>query len=193
MEVDPRIVREAEECYGPPLEAFVAQELLPWEFDLIARVCGDTRFHDVTVFVYRGDDLALIHKPKEPLGAYWAPAGGLEPGESMADGVRREVYEETGLDVGVERYALRLRALFSSEGRERPWTSHVFVARHRSGELDPVDRHEIESAVWCTLARFKDEVAPVLRSAGWGRYTYRLQLASLMFPELGLMPPPSAR
>ena len=104
----------------------------------------------------------------------------------MVDGVRREVYEETGLDVDVERYALRLGALFTSEGRERPWTSHVFVARHRSGELDPVDRHEIESAAWCTLARFRDEVAPVLRAAGWGRYAYRLHMASLVFPDLGL-------
>jgi ADP-ribose pyrophosphatase YjhB (NUDIX family) len=185
--VDARIVRDAEVSYGPPREAFIAQELLPWEFDLITRVCGTTRHHDVTVFAFRDDQVALIHKPSEPVGAYWAPAGGLEAGESMADGVRRETHEETGLDVEVQRYALRLLALFTSEGRERPWTSHVFLARVRAGELDPIDRREIESATWCTLARFRDDVAPVLRAAGWGRYAYRLHMASLVFPDLGLV------
>jgi ADP-ribose pyrophosphatase YjhB (NUDIX family) len=186
VEVDAGIIRVAEAACGRPLEARVVQEILPWEFDLIARVCSETRYHDVTVFAFRGDEAALIHKPSDPVGAYWAPAGGLESGESMIEGVRREVHEETGLEIEVERYALRLDALFTSEGRDRPWTSHVFVARYKAGELDPVDRHEVESAIWCTLARFRDEVAPILRAAGWGRYAYRLHMASLVFPDLGL-------
>ena len=186
MDLDPAVVRAAETCCGRPLEARVSQEILPWEFDLIARVCGDTRYHDVTVFVFRDDEVALIHKRSEPAGAYWAPAGGLESGETMVDAVRREAREETGLDVEVERYALRLKALFTSEGRERPWTSHVFLARYRSGDLDPIDRHEVESATWCTLARFRDAVAPVLRATGWGRHAYRLHMTSLLFPDLGV-------
>ena len=73
-------VRVARERYGVPRDVAVEQEILPWEMDLIERVCGDTRFHDVTIFILRGEEMALIHKPSEPPGAFWAPTGGLSPG-----------------------------------------------------------------------------------------------------------------
>lgn len=42
----------------------------------------------------------LIRRSKPPAAGVWHPPGGrLEPGESLADTCRREVYEETGLMV----------------------------------------------------------------------------------------------
>ena len=154
--------------------------------DLIERICGDRRFHDVTVFVKRDDSLALVHKPSEPAGAFWAPGGGIEDDESLAEGVRREVWEETGLEVEPERYLLRLSAVFAHGGRTRPWTSHVFLARHVAGDPQPVDTREVERAEWVSVERFRGEVAPVLRSSGWGRYAYRLWMAAMVFEELQL-------
>ncbi len=186
MDLAPPLLRAAEELYGLPRGASLSQEIAGWEMDLIDRVCGERRFHDVTVFVLSEGALALVHKPSDPEGAFWAPGGGLDEGETLADGVRREVWEETGLTVEPQRYVLRLNVLFSSGGRSRPWTSHVFLARPVGGALGPIDTREVERAEWVGLGRFRDEVAPILRRSGWGRYEYRLAMAGMVFEELGL-------
>lgn len=181
-------VRLARERYGVPRDIPVEQEILPWEMDLIERVCGDTRFHDVTIFILRGQEMALIHKPSEPPGAFWAPTGGLFPGEGLADGVRREAWEETGLQVEPSSYALRMQALFTCGTRRRPWTSHVFLADHVSGEPDPIDTVEVESAAWVSFDGFREQVAPVLLDSGWGRFRYRLMISERLYQMLGLPP-----
>jgi ADP-ribose pyrophosphatase YjhB (NUDIX family) len=42
----------------------------------------------------------LVERGKEPLKGYWSIPGGIvETGEKLVEGIRREVAEETGLDV----------------------------------------------------------------------------------------------
>ena len=185
VDVDPALVTAAEGSFGRPHGLLLVQELRPWELDLIESVCGDRRFHDVTVFIRHGDDLALIRKPDEPAGAYWAPAGGLEAGERLEEAARREVWEETGLEVAIERYVLRVRVHFLADIRCRPWTSHVFLASARDRDLCPQDRHEVEAAAWVPVDRFWQGVAPVLAQSGWGRFAYRLRLADAFYTQLG--------
>lgn len=165
------------------MEIFREQPLCSWELDLIERICGDRRFHDVTVFVRRGRDLAVVRKASEPAGIFWVPAGGVGPGESLIEGAQREVYEETGLDVRVVRYLLRVRAVFSVGERRRPWISHVLLADHLSGEPDPVDRKEVESSRWYSAEGFMAEVVPLLTASGFGRFAYRAWLAGLVIPR----------
>jgi 8-oxo-dGTP diphosphatase len=44
----------------------------------------------------------LIRRGSEPLKGQWSlPGGGLETGEKLEDGLRREVREETGLEVDI--------------------------------------------------------------------------------------------
>lgn len=48
--------------------------------------------------VVRGGDVLLIRRGREPLlGAWSLPGGALELGETTAEGVVREVFEETGV------------------------------------------------------------------------------------------------
>ena len=88
-----------------------------------------------------GRVLLVKHKPER--GGYWqgkwiCPGGSLELGETMEDGARREVKEETGLDIDVRKLLLPFERIVH-EGRKT--TLHViyidFIARVVGGEFMP--------------------------------------------------------
>ncbi len=54
----------------------------------------------VGALIFQRGRILMAQRGKEPMKGFWSlPGGLLELGESLADGVRREVREETGLDV----------------------------------------------------------------------------------------------
>ena len=53
----------------------------------------------------RDESILLVQRGRPPDAGRWSvPGGRVEPGERVADAVVREVREETGLDVTVERF-----------------------------------------------------------------------------------------
>jgi 8-oxo-dGTP diphosphatase len=73
----------------------------------------------VAAVVVHGADILLIQRGREPmLGAWSLPGGVLEVGETTAEGVAREVWEETGLKVRpVEMIATLDRIVRDDAGR----------------------------------------------------------------------------
>lgn len=56
----------------------------------------------VGAVILKDDAVLLVERGREPLKGYWSlPGGVLEVGERIEDAVRREVAEETGLEVRV--------------------------------------------------------------------------------------------
>ncbi|MBW4027553.1 MAG: NUDIX hydrolase [Acidobacteria bacterium] len=54
----------------------------------------------VAAAVIRGEEVLLLRRGQEPLKGHWSlPGGLLEVGETLRDGVCREVLEETGLTI----------------------------------------------------------------------------------------------
>ena len=54
----------------------------------------------VGAILFDGDRILMAQRGKPPLQGWWSlPGGALETGESLADAVRREVREETGLEI----------------------------------------------------------------------------------------------
>jgi 8-oxo-dGTP diphosphatase len=54
----------------------------------------------VGALIFDRGRILLVERGKEPLKGYWSlPGGVLEIGEALEEGVRREVREETGLEV----------------------------------------------------------------------------------------------
>ncbi|MBC7340095.1 MAG: NUDIX hydrolase [Firmicutes bacterium] len=182
--------------------------------DMVLASRRDGRAHDVTCFIV--DDrgrVAVIRKHFHPPGVWRAPSGGVHAGEDPEEGIRREMREETGLDVRLARYLLRIDATFvSGEGdgrREQAWVSHVFAARPASpgpeaGEiapgpegkeaaeiaLDPEDREEIACARWVTIDELQGPIRQALLDTGRGLFRYRVLLTDLAVAALAEMEPP---
>jgi ADP-ribose pyrophosphatase YjhB (NUDIX family) len=54
----------------------------------------------VGALILRRDRILMAQRGKQPLKGWWSlPGGALETGEALADAVRREVREETGLEI----------------------------------------------------------------------------------------------
>lgn len=95
----------------------------------------------VIVAVSRGDRLLLARARRFPPGFYSVLAGFVEPGETLEECVRREVQEETGIEVANIRY-------FGSQPWPFPHSLMIaFTAEHRAGEI-AVDRSELVDAGW---------------------------------------------
>ncbi len=71
--------------------------------------------------VIRDDRVLLIRRGTEPLKGAWSiPGGTLELGETLVEGVRRELREETGLDVRVGELIEAFERVFrDGDGRPR--------------------------------------------------------------------------
>ncbi|MBW3623837.1 MAG: NUDIX hydrolase [Armatimonadetes bacterium] len=89
----------------------------------------------VGVLLYReGRVLAVRHAHEDPQKEYWVlPGGGLEPDESPAEGACREIWEETGLNVRVDRLAYVHDQAYRGE---RQLTLY-FLCSIESGEMQP--------------------------------------------------------
>ena len=68
----------------------------------MAREYPDAPVAGVGGVVIRGDEVLLVRRAHAPRQGEWSlPGGHLELGESLAEAVRREVLEETGVEVEV--------------------------------------------------------------------------------------------
>ncbi|MBI4479180.1 MAG: NUDIX hydrolase [Acidobacteria bacterium] len=92
--------------------------------------------------VIDGDRVLLVRRAREPLKGEWSLPGGLvEVGESLAAAVRREMAEETGLEVRVEGIVKVLDRITFAKGRDakkRVKYHYVlvdFLCRVESGDL----------------------------------------------------------
>ena len=56
----------------------------------------------VGALIFHDDCVLLVERAKEPLKGYWSlPGGVVEVGETLEQAIRREVREETGLEIEI--------------------------------------------------------------------------------------------
>jgi 8-oxo-dGTP diphosphatase len=96
------------------------------------RVKGPSLAVDGVILV--GDSIVLVKRRNPPYAGMWAlPGGFVEYGETVEDAVKREIMEETGLAVEIEK----LVGVYSDPGRDpRGHTvSVVFLCKKAGGSL----------------------------------------------------------
>jgi len=192
LHVDTEVVRALEARYGAPRVIAMALPMAEREYALCKRAALRGRAHDVTLFVLRGEEeparreVAVIRKWSYPPGVFRPPSGGVEPGEAFEAGAVREALEETGLEVALERYLVRIRARFEWEGDALDWTTHVFSARCQGGEIGPRDTREIAEARWVTVAELDGALREKMLARGSAGFRYRVTLQDAALAQLGL-------
>lgn len=99
------------------------------------------------IVVRDGDRFVLVEERRDR--GWYLPAGRVEHGESLVDGARREVREESGLDVELDGI-LRIEhtpALAARDARLRV----VFLAHPIGGALKTTPDEESLGAAWVRL------------------------------------------
>ena len=136
MHVDEAVLAPLRERYGEPPR-------LEWEGEISERehslaTYNPNRAHDVTLFIFNGERLALIRKHGFEPGIWRPPGGGVKPGEDFVAGVQREALEETGpARSSSSATSSTPRAHFVYEPYDVPWRTHVFSATHRGRRARP--------------------------------------------------------
>jgi ADP-ribose pyrophosphatase YjhB (NUDIX family) len=184
MYITAEIIRDVEQRFGSPVEIALAYEMTPREFDMVRRSQKHGRAHDVTLFIIEDERIVVIKKPMYPPGAYRAPSGGIAPGERFEDGAIREAHEETGLEIALEKYILRARVKFTSNGDVIDWSSHIFTAHPTGGLLQPIDTHEIAEARFATIDELMGSVRDALLASGSSGLKYRAELNDIVIAML---------
>lgn len=116
--------------------------------------CGTQHFPRtdpaVIMLVTSGNLCLLGRQPVWPPGMYSTLAGFVEGGESLEEAVRREVLEETGVEVDSVRY-------HSSQPWPFPSSLMIgFTAEARTTSI-VIDHDELEDARWMTSAEIREQ------------------------------------
>ena len=136
------------------------QELRPHPVEnaLECSACGQLQFPRIEpciiTLVSRGDEILLLRNIKDREGIYACLAGFVEMGETLEQAVRREVREETGLEIKDIRYA---------GSQAWPFPDQLmagFYAEYAGGEI-VIQQSEVRDARW-----FRRDALPPLPRPG---------------------------
>jgi ADP-ribose pyrophosphatase YjhB (NUDIX family) len=96
----------------------------------------------VGALIFQREKILLVKRGRPPLKGYWSlPGGVLECGEHLSDAIRREVLEETGLEVRpVAVFEIFERILRDKQGKpEYHYVLIDYVCKVAGGELRASD------------------------------------------------------
>ena len=121
----------------------------------------------VIMLVVRNDSILMGHANRFPEGMYSTLAGFVEPGESLEEAVRREVYEETGVRVGAVAY---------HSSQPWPFPSSLMLGFYGEGLTEAIEfrDEELADARWFTRAMCRDPEAHGFKLPGADSIARRL-------------------
>jgi ADP-ribose pyrophosphatase YjhB (NUDIX family) len=172
--ISPQEIEELAKRYGPVERRGFSLERSGERCEHWRRVLADRR-GEVIFVVERPGGLILHTKDTYPPGTYRLPSGGVGWGETVLSALYREVREEMGLEIEVERFLGLLEYNIRCGEETLPFVSYVFLVKGGDGELVPQDEEEHITSFRQVPAAKLAEVADSLRAIGedwrdWGEF-----------------------
>jgi 8-oxo-dGTP diphosphatase len=118
------------------------------------RTYPERPFIGVGALVFRGEEVLLIRRGKPPRKGQWSIPGGIQmTGETVAEAARREVREETGLEVEIGDVVAVIDSIARDEAGavEYHYTLVDVLAEWQAGE--PVAGDDAAEVAWAALDR----------------------------------------
>ncbi len=105
----------------------------------------------VAIIENDGKHLLIKQSRNKPFSGQWRhPGGKFELGENVANGMKREVKEEVGLEIEL----VNENPVMVIESDYEPGSFGFFTARFVGGQLR-IDKKEIEDVGWFTIEEIK--------------------------------------
>lgn len=166
-------IAQLERKYGAPLRRRYLLEVSEESYEYRRQ---STRRAKVVLFIRRTNGNLLLHtKDFYPKGVFRIPSGGIHRREALLDAVHRETFEETGLQVAVERFLAVVQFDFCWQERTVSLSSYLLLLRKVGGRLEVRDEHEcitaFREAAPCGLesvASHLENLPPAWRE--WGEF-----------------------
>src|ERR1017187_8468981 len=114
-------------------------------------------FLGVGALIFDGRSILLVERAQEPLKGYWSLPGGIvEVGEKLEEAIRREVLEETGLEIEpLEMFEIFERIMPDAEKRpEYHYVLMDYVCRVVGGQLAAAS--DVSRAAWVKEQDLRD-------------------------------------
>ena len=128
--------------------------------DARSKRCGDCGFvyyqnasaATAAVILGEGDEILVSRRALEPArGTLDLPGGFVDAGESIDEGMRREIREETGCEVESMRWLFSLSNSYLYSGLDVPTADSFFLCRLRAGGR-PKAADDAASLEWRSLS-----------------------------------------
>jgi 8-oxo-dGTP diphosphatase len=114
-------------------------------------------FLGVGALIFDNEKLLIVERAGEPFKGYWSLPGGIvECGEKLEQGVRREVLEETGLEVeALSVFEIFERIIPDAEGRiEYHYVLVDYLCRPVGGRLSAAS--DVSQVAWVTEQNLRE-------------------------------------
>lgn len=143
---------------------------------MLAKIKEKPRRGEVVMVVPNQVGHVWLHtKAFYPQGVYRLMTGGIDFGEVPHKALQREVHEETGFEVEIERCLAVITYTLSGAGERVPFASYIFLTSTTAGRPVPTDPNEAITDFWAVPPPRLFDAARQLRSldgefADWGAF-----------------------